>query len=200
MAASTPNGSRPVDVAKGTGKALLGRMGAVIEIFSLFLFTQMYGSETYGLFLVLWFIAQALAIFSDFGMTVALQRFVPGDDDDVNAGRVLKYAINTSLTISCFVALMMVIFAPQLAGFLNANERDSAHLVEIIRVYAWVIPLWCLIDVTTAAIRARQVFGPEIKVRIFYEQGFRLIFGSLFWFLGYLSFGPETWRSLVEAS
>jgi O-antigen/teichoic acid export membrane protein len=186
---SSQSGSRSAFMVRGARLALMGRAGALIEILSLFLFAQMYGSQTYGLFLVLWFIVQALSIFSDFGMTLALQRFVPADDDKVNAGRILKYALSISLGISFVVALAMTLSAPALASLLNANERDSLHLVGIIQLYAWAIPLWCLIDVTTAAIRARRVFGPEIKVRVFYEQGFRLVFGIIFYFLGYLSYG-----------
>lgn len=185
---SPPEAENPA-LAHGVRLAFLGRAGAVIEVLSVFLFAQMYGSETYGLFFVLWSIAQPLAILSDFGMTMALQRFVPQEADEVQIGRVLKYAISISLSISCAVALILVLFAPELAGLINANERDSQHLVEIIRIYAWAIPLWCLIDVATAAVRARRVFGPEVRVRVFYEQGFRLVFGSLFFFLGYLSFG-----------
>lgn len=193
MSTTAPgNGTDPsknATLARGARLAFVGRAGALIEVLSLFLFAQMYGSETYGIFLVLWFVVQALAIFSDFGMTLALQRFIPADEDEINAGRILKYALSVSLTISCMVSISLTFAAPFLADFINANERDSQHLVDIIRLYAWAVPLWCLIDVCTAAIRAQQVFGPEIKVRVFYEQGFRLVFGSLFYFLGYLSFG-----------
>lgn len=185
---SSPRAENPA-LARGVRLALLGRMGAPIEIVSVFLFAQMYGSETFGLFIVLWSIAQPLAILSDFGMTMALQRFVPQESDEVRVGRVLKYAINISLSVSCAVALILVLLAPELAKLINANERDSQHLVQIIRIYAWAIPLWCLIDVATAAIRARRVFGPEVRVRVFYEQGFRLVFGSIFFFLGYYSYG-----------
>lgn len=189
MTTSSPPESENPALAHGVQLAFLGRAGAFIEILSVFLFAQMYGSETFGLFFVLWSIAQPLAIISDFGMTMALQRFVPQESDEVQIGRVLKYALSISLSISTAVALILVFSAPELAKLINANERDSQHLVEIIRIYAWAVPLWCLIDVATAAIRARRVFGPEVRVRVFYEQGFRLVFGSLFFFLGYLSFG-----------
>ena len=129
-----------IKMVRGASLALMGRTGALIELLSMVLFAQMYGSETWGLFLYLWFVAQAMAIFSDFGMTLALQRFVPGDEDDVNAGRILKYALSISLAISCAVALTLSFFAPFLADFINANERDTAHLVDIIRLYVWAIP------------------------------------------------------------
>jgi len=184
-----PKPSKNAAMVSGARLALLGRSGALVELLSLFLFNQMYGPETFGLFIYMWFIAQALAIFSDFGMTLALQRFVPGDEDAVNAGRVLKYALSISFAISCLVSISIMLAAPSLATLVNANERDTLHLVQIIRLYAWAVPLWCLIDVCTAAIRARQVFGPEIRVRIFYEQSLRLLLGSLFYFLGFLSMG-----------
>ena len=129
-----------IKMVRGASLALMGRTGALIELLSMVLFAQMYGSETWGLFLYLWFVAQAMAIFSDFGMTLALQRFVPGDEDDINAGRILKYALSISLAISCAVALTLSFFAPFLADIINANERDTAHLVDIIRLYVWAIP------------------------------------------------------------
>jgi O-antigen/teichoic acid export membrane protein len=185
-----PSGSSDKAVmAKGAGRALLGRAGALIELFTFFLFTQMYGAQTFGLFMTLWGLVQGLAILSDFGMTMALQRFVPGAADERAAGRVLKYAVNTTVAISCAVGLALAVAAPLLAQVVNANEQDSQHLVTIIRVYAVAVPLWSVIEVTTGAIRARSVFGPEVKVRIFYEQGFRLTFGVLFWALGFLSLG-----------
>ncbi|MFN3232570.1 MAG: lipopolysaccharide biosynthesis protein [Alphaproteobacteria bacterium] len=189
MAAADSGKGKTAAMARGAGLAFLGRAGAVIEVFTFFLFTQMYGSETFGLFMTLWGLAQVLSIISDFGMTMALQRFVPAEDDERGAGRVLKYAFYTALTISCVMAGALVLAAPWLADVINANERDSQHLVTIIQVYAIAIPLWCLIDVATAAIRARSIFGPEVRVRVFYEQGFRLMFGSLFWYLGAVTMG-----------
>jgi O-antigen/teichoic acid export membrane protein len=176
-------------MARGAGLALLGRSGALIELVSFFLFTQMYGSQTFGLFMTMWGLVQGLAIVSDFGMTMALQRFVPGAEDEVAAGRVLKYAVNTTLAFSTLIGLGMLLAAPALASVINANEADSQHLVTIIRIYALAVPLWSMIEVATGAIRARSIFGPEVKVRIFYEQGFRLIFGVLFWLLGMVSLG-----------
>ncbi len=189
MASSATGTGKNADLARGAGLALLGRAGAVIEVLTFFLFTQMYGAETFGLFMTLWGLAQALSIISDFGMTMALQRFVPAEEDEAGAGRVLKYAFYTALVISVAVALALSFSAPWLAQVINANEQDSRHLETIIRIYAIAVPLWCLIDVATAAIRARRVFGPEVRVRIFYEQGFRLAFGSLFWWLGAVSMG-----------
>lgn len=189
MSSAPPGPSTKAVMARGAGLALLGRSGALIELVSFFLFTQMYGSQTFGLFMTLWGLVQGLAIISDFGMTMALQRFIPGTADAVSAGRVLKYAVNTSLAISCLVGIAMAAFAPALAGVINANEADSEHLVLIIQLYALAVPLWSMIEVATGAIRARSIFGPEVKVRIFYEQGFRLVFGVLFWVIGFVSLG-----------
>ncbi|MBI1181780.1 MAG: oligosaccharide flippase family protein [Alphaproteobacteria bacterium] len=189
MSTAPPGPSTQAVMARGAGKALLGRAGAVIELLSFFLFTQMYGSQTFGLFMTLWGVVQGLAIVSDFGMTMALQRFVPGAPNEAEAGRVLKYAVNTTLSVSCLVGIAMAASAPLLARVINANAQDSQHLLTIIRLYAFAVPLWSAVEVATGAIRARAVFGPEVKVRIFYEQGFRLLFGVLFWWLGFLSLG-----------
>ncbi|MHA1543702.1 MAG: oligosaccharide flippase family protein, partial [Alphaproteobacteria bacterium] len=59
----------------------------------------------------------------------------------------------------------------------------------IIRIYAWALPFWTLVEVVTASVRAKRKFGPEIRVRIAYEQGLRLVAGVALFFIGFETFG-----------
>lgn len=175
-------------VAGGAGFAFLGRLGALIEAISVIVFTWVYGATTFGLFAVLWSYVKVSTAVSDAAMTTALQRYVPkaeGLEAEATAGHALKF----SFLIATAIAALTFYFAPNLAGFINAAEADADHLTTVIRIYVWVLPFWTLVEVGTAAIRARRTFGPEIRVRIFYEQGLRLVAAVVFASFGYLTYG-----------
>ncbi len=177
------------DVARGAGLAFLGKLGAVIELLSLFAFAYFYGAPTYGVFVVLWSYVLVSTGLSDLAMTTALQRYIPASTDEDHSHRVLKAALVISITLSVLMAAILSLASPWLDEFINAAPEVSEDLDIIIAIYAWAIPLWCFIDVSTSAVRARRVFGPEVKVRIFYEQGLRLICGMLFFFMGFIYYG-----------
>lgn len=175
-------------VAGGAGFAFLGRLGALIEAVSVIVFTWVYGASTFGLFAVLWSYIKVSTAFSDLAMTTALQRYVP-KASDADANLVAGYAIKLSLILSTLLAVAGFLAAPMLAGFVSAAEADAEKLITVMRIYVWVLPFWTMVEVATAAIRARRTFGPEIRVRVFYEQGLRLIAAVAFGMLGYMTYG-----------
>jgi len=175
-------------VAGGAGYALLGRLGAVIEAASFIAFTWLYGAETFGLFAVLWSYVKVTSAFSEMAMTTALQRYVPQSDTSEKS-YIAGYALKLSLLLSLILALIFTVTAPYFTPFINTSSNDNLHLLNIMRIYIWVLPFWCLVNVSTAAVRATRTFGPEVKVRIFYEQGLRFTVGCLLALAGYLSYG-----------
>lgn len=176
-------------VARGSILAFVGRMGALIEAVSFVVFANLYGEVYFGLFILLWSYVHVASIISDFGMTSALQRFIPLQKTEDGAHVVLRNAIAVSLPVSLVFATLMFAAAPLAAEALQTDDLPAATLTGIIRLYVWAIPLWTFVDVTTAAIRARRVFGPEIRVRIFYEQMLRFIAGVGFFYLGWETYG-----------
>ncbi|WP_262691299.1 lipopolysaccharide biosynthesis protein [Kordiimonas aestuarii] len=175
-------------VAGGAGFAFLGRLGALVEAVSVIAFTWVYGATTFGLFAVLWSYVKVSTAFSDLAMSTALQRYVP-KANDIDANMVAGHALKLSFIISSLLAVLGCYFAPALSSFISASDADADQLVTIIRIYVWVLPFWTMVEVATAAIRARRTFGPEIRVRIFYEQGLRLIAAMGFGFMGYMTYG-----------
>lgn len=176
-------------VARSAGLAFLGRLGAFVELISLAVFGWLYGSENLGLFFTLYALLRVSTRFTEFAMPTALQRFVPASDCAERAQSIIKTAIAAPLLLSILLALVITLLAPFMAGHINAGENEMPHLVAILRLYAWVLPFWTLLEVLTAAVRAQRKFGPEIRVRIFYEQGLRLFAGVVFYALGYDIFG-----------
>lgn len=176
-------------VARGAGLAFLGKLGALIEPISIIAFAHLYGAPMLGVFMLLWGYVGIATSAADLAMTTALQRFIPATDDEDRAHSILKGALLVSTCLSVTLALLLTLFAPWLATHINADPAVKDDLAFIIAVYAWAIPLWCFIEVSTAALRARGAFGPGIKVRVFYEQGLRLLSGVIFYFVGFVHYG-----------
>ncbi len=75
----------------------------------------------------------------------------------------------------------MALAAPWIAPLINVSAADLPRLVTAIRLFAWALPLWAVVEVTTSAVRACHAFGPEVRLRLMWEQVARLIAATLFW-------------------
>jgi O-antigen/teichoic acid export membrane protein len=176
-------------MASGVGHALLGRLGALVEIVSLTVFAALYGTSILGIFVTLWAVLRIAAALGEFAMTTALQRYIPRAGSSDEASKILSFALAISLSLAIAIASVAWAFAPQLAGLINASDADAPQLANIISVYVWVLPFWTMIKVLSASVRAKHKFGPEIRIRIFYEQGLRLAGGVAFYFAGFHKLG-----------
>jgi O-antigen/teichoic acid export membrane protein len=172
------------DVAKGAGTTLLARLGAVIEILAIWMFGAMFGLPTYGIYAVLWSAVNLVENFADLGMTSALQRTVPQAKTEQEAVASLRAAMIMGVGPCLIIAALVSMFAPYISHIFNAAESDAAQLDHIIAVFVWSLPLWAFVEIATSAIRARRVFGAEIRLRVFWEQIARLGFAVMFWFAG----------------
>ncbi|MFZ5608786.1 MAG: oligosaccharide flippase family protein [Pseudomonadota bacterium] len=176
-------------VARGAGMAFAARLGAVIEVVNQPVFTRLFGLATYGLYVVLWSYVRLVSAVTELAMTSALQRYGAGAKDEELAHAVVKLAFLVTLASSLGVAAATFLAAPWLARFVNVAEADAATLPTAIRIYALTLPLWTVVEISTSAVRARRAFGPEIRVRILYEQISRLFFAVGFFLIGWRHLG-----------
>jgi len=177
-------------IAGGAGYAFLGRMGAIIEGLSVIAFSWFYGAFIFGLYAVFWGYVKIVTGISEVAMTTTLQRFVPrADGDNERASAVAGYGLKISFLIAVILSSIISFIAPEIIHIFNAAPEQQDDLTRLVRIYVWILPLWTLVEVATASVRATRNFGPEIKVRIFYEQGFRLVLAVGFALLGYLTYG-----------
>lgn len=176
------------DVARGAGLAALARLGALVEVIAQPAYTWLFGIATYGVYVVLWAIVNIVENIVDLSLNQALQRLVPTESDD-DAHAAVRFALLVSVGAASVIALLATLFAGDLAGLISAAPRDRAQLPLAIALFAWALPLWTFIEVATSAARARRAFGPEIRLRIFWEQVARLIFALAFFALGARSLG-----------
>jgi O-antigen/teichoic acid export membrane protein len=171
-------------LAKGAGTALLARAGAMIEVVSQPLYVWLFGLPTYGLYMVLWSAVNLVENIADLGMTSALQRVIPQARSDAARADALRNALLWSLSPCTVIAILVSFFAPYIGQVINVSADDKPGLVTGIAVFAWALPLWAFLEVSTSALRARKAFGPEIRLRILWEQVIRMIIATLLWACG----------------
>lgn len=172
------------DVAKGAGLAGVARLGALIEALAQPLYTWLFGLATYGLYVVLWGAINLISNLVDFAMTSALQRAVPAAQDEERAHALVRTALLVAVIPATIVAALVAVNADAVAAILSAAPEDRASLPQAIRIFIWALPLWTFVEVATSAARARRAFGPEIRLRIFYEQVVRILFAIVFFTAG----------------
>lgn len=181
MTSETPETITNRDVAKGAGTTLVARLGSVIDIVAQPLYVWLFGLAGYGLYAVLWATVNLVENIADLGLTSALQRTVPQAKSERDAVASLRTAVLMGVGPCLILAALASLFAPQLSHVFNAAEADEARLAHTIAVFAWTLPLWAFVEVGTSALRARRVFGAEIRLRLFWEQVTRLGFAIAFW-------------------
>jgi O-antigen/teichoic acid export membrane protein len=172
------------DVAKGAGLAAVARLGALIEVIAQPAYTWMFGLAGYGVYVVLWAAVNILANVLDLAMGQALQRIVPATKDESEQHGAVRFALLISTGLGVVAALALTLTAPWLAGLVAAAPEDAAKLPRAIALFAWSLPLWIFVETATAAARAKRAFGPEIRLRIFWEQVARLLFATGFFVAG----------------
>jgi O-antigen/teichoic acid export membrane protein len=171
-------------VARGLGSTVLARMGAVVEIVAQPLYVVMFGLAGYGMYAVMWATVNLIENIFDLGMTSAMQRTVPKSATDAEAVEALRTAMLFGVGPCIVVAAVISTFAHELAPLLNVAADDEHLLVPAVRTFIWSLPLWAFVEITTSALRARMVFGPEIRLRIVWEQIIRLVAAGVFYFAG----------------
>lgn len=171
-------------VARGAGSALLGRAGGVIELVSTPIYVWMFGLATFGLYTVLWAAVNLIENVADLGMTSALQRTVPQAHGEGEAVAALRTAMLLGIIPCIVIAAVISLASAELAGLINVAPEDRGPLASGIALFAWALPLWAFIEISTSALRARRAFGPEIRLRIVGEQLIRLAVATGLWAAG----------------
>lgn len=172
--ADPPDTSVNHRVAKGIGTTMLARLGALVEIAAQPIYVLMFGLTGYGLHAVLWAAINLAENVFDLGMTSALQRTVPQSASADEAAAALRTALVLGVGPCLIIAALTAVAAPFLAPLINVAAADAASVVPAIQLFIWALPLWAFVEIATSALRARLLFGAEIRLRIMWEQLIRL--------------------------
>lgn len=177
------------DVASGAALSGLARMGAVIEIITQPAFVWMFGLATYGTYIVLWAAVNLLATLTTLSLAQGLQRSVPAAASMQAEHGAVRYALLVTVIPSAVLALALTFAAPWIAPAFAVEPVMRAALPQLIALFVWTLPLAVALEIATAAARAKRAFGPEIRLRIFWEQIARLIVAVVLYALGVRLFG-----------
>ena len=177
------------DVAKGAGLAGLARASSFIEALAQPVYTWLFGLAGYGIYVVLWGAVNLVSNIVDLSMTNALQRLVPAESSEERAHALLKAALLIAMVPATLVAALVSANAEAVASIFSAAPEDRETLPRMVAIFAWALPLWTFVEVATSAARARRAFGPEIRLRLFWEQLARIVFALGFWAIGFNSLG-----------
>lgn len=172
-------------VAKGVGTTLLSRLGAVIEIVAQPLYVWLFGLASFGLYAVLWAAINLIENVFDLGMTSALQRTVPQSNSNREAADALRAALLLGVGPCIAVAAIITVVAEPIASWINVAATDRHLVIPAIRLFVWALPLWALVEIATSALRARHLFGPEIRLRLVWEMLIRLILAVVLYVAGF---------------
>lgn len=172
-------------VAKGIGTTMLARLGALVEVVAQPIYVLMFGLTGYGLHAVLWAAINLAENVFDLGMTSALQRTVPQSVNDAEAAAALRTALLLGVGPCLIIAALTALAAPALAPLINVAATDAASVVPAIQLFIWALPLWAFVEIATSALRARMLFGAEIRLRIMWEQLIRLGLAVCFFAAGW---------------
>ncbi|WP_167737621.1 lipopolysaccharide biosynthesis protein [Sphingomonas parva] len=176
------------DVARGAGLAGLARLSALVEALAQPIYTWLFGLAGYGVYAGLWGAVNLLSNIVDLSMTSALQRIVPAEDDEERIHGVVKAALLMAMAAAVLIALLISWQADAVAAIFP-EEGLGEDLPRKIAIFIWALPLWTFIEVATSAARARRAFGPEIRIRLFWEQIARVVFAIGVFLIGLRSLG-----------
>ncbi len=164
---------------------MLARLGGVVDVIAQPLYAALFGLPAFGLYAALWAAVNLIENVADLGMTTALQRTVPQAKTEREASHSLRAALMLGVAPCFIIALIISFNAPHLTHVFNASASDQALLSHAIQLFVWSLPLWAFIEIATSALRARRVFGAEVRLRLFWEQVCRMIFTVALWLLGF---------------
>jgi O-antigen/teichoic acid export membrane protein len=188
-AKSKPESISTREVARGAGLAGLARGSIAIEALAQPWYIWLFGLSTYGIYVVLWGSVNFISNFLDLSMTAALQREVPRQDSEARAHAAVRFALMVSVGLTTIAAFAISFNAYAIAPLFSANPHDTRRLPDAIELFAFALPMWTFVEVATSAARARRAFGPEIRLRVFWEQLLRIVAAGVTFSMGYLTKG-----------
>jgi O-antigen/teichoic acid export membrane protein len=170
-------------VARGAGVNLVGMLARLLHPLFVFVAAGLYGSTSFGVYMLAWAIVDVCAKAATFGVDKGLMRFVPITDE---IDRVLATALRVTVVGAGSVSLLLALAAGPIARFYQIPE-----LALVIRLLAPVVTTMSVVTALTTALMAVQIMRGQILVRGIVEPlmltlacvGFRFGFGRAAWAL-----------------
>lgn len=142
------------------GKVISNGLGFLLNL----LLTRGLGAALYGIYAYALTLISFAVIFSRLGTGKAILRFLPAyEDNSCRRNQILGLAYLTALVGSTVAGIVLYIVAPLVSEY----TLDNPLLVNVIRIFAIILPFKALIELTNAVFRGLermelQVFTNDI--------------------------------------
>lgn len=190
------------DIRRGSTLSILGFLARLCaRIPFLFIAGRLYGTASYGEYVLLTAIVETTALLSTFGLKRTIFRFLKEDGSDKDNASVIRHALVLGLGLSILLVALVQLTAGYVLNFFSVIEAQP-NLILL----ALAIPFISLTDILLSSTLSRRVMRYEIAVRSFVEPLALTILSFGFYFFGFkesglvMAFlGAFTFASLVSA-
>lgn len=151
------------DIKRGSTLSILGFLARLCaRIPFLLIAGRLYGSATYGEYVLLTAIVETTALLSTFGLKRTIFRFI--GDNHKDSPTVIRHALILALALSvALVALIQLTAMPVLTFFSTPDSVSNLILLS------WAIPFISLTDIFLSSTLSKRLMRYEITVRSFVE-------------------------------
>ena len=133
----------------------MARLGALVELAAQPAYIWMFGLATYGLYAAFWSAISLLGFSLNLGLHQALQRLVPGADNDEQAHAIVRFTLLAAMVPVILAVIVIGIAAPHIAPYFSGTALSQSDLIWLIRIFSISLPLLILLEIATAAVRAQ---------------------------------------------
>jgi O-antigen/teichoic acid export membrane protein len=173
------------DIKRGSTLSILGFLARLCaRIPFLFIAGRLYGSATYGEYVLLTAIVETTALLSTFGLKRTIFSFMDEDGEDKESAATIRHALVLGLALSFGLVILIQATATPVLNFFSATEAHT-NLV----ILACAIPFISLTDILLSSTLSRRVMRYEIAVRSFVEPLSLTLFSLGFYLIGFRDSG-----------
>ncbi|MEQ9447055.1 MAG: oligosaccharide flippase family protein [Rhodospirillaceae bacterium] len=178
------------DIKRGSTLSILGflvRLSARIPF--LLIAGRLYGTSTYGEYVLLTAIVETVALLSTFGLKRTIFHFMSeGDDQNSNAIKenavMVRHALILGFGLSLTLVAVVQIFALPILSFFDAED-----LLSNLILLSWAIPFISLTDICLSSTLSKRLMRYEIIVRSFVEPIALTVLSLAFFYAGFKEAG-----------
>ncbi len=168
------------DIKRGSTLSILGFLARLCaRVPFLFIAGRLYGTASYGEYVLLTAIVETTALLSTFGLKRTIFRFIDEKNSEQGDGFVIRHSLILCVCLSLvLVAIIQTLATPILQIFSVVEIRPDLIILS------WAIPFISLTDIFLSATLSRRIMRYEIAVRSFVEPIALTLFSLGLYLLG----------------
>ncbi|MDE0800996.1 MAG: oligosaccharide flippase family protein [Rhodospirillaceae bacterium] len=173
------------DIQRGSTLSLLGFLARLCaRVPFLFIAGRLYGSATYGEYVLLTAIVETTALLSTFGLKRTIFSFIQEGGEDKKNAAAIRHSLVIGLTLSFSLMALIQVMAMPVLDFFSASEAQTNLII-----LACAVPFISLTDILLSSTLSKRIMRYEIAVRCFVEPLSLTLFSLVFYLIGFRESG-----------